>query len=149
MIKDVEIKEIKKFTDDRGWLMECQRSDVDIQASMLYVSHTNNGVARGPHEHIEQTDFFVMIGPGDFEFYLWDNREYSETFGEEMKFVVGESNPVSILVPPGVVHGYKSISEGGSFSINTPDRLYKGTLKCGTVDEIRHEKDINSKFKIL
>jgi len=148
-IKGVVIKKIKKFEDVRGWLTEIYRKDSDnIHAAMSYVSFTKFNVARGPHEHLKQTDFFVFIGPGDFELYLWDNRKDSETYKEEMKFVVGESNKVSVLVPPGVVHGYKSISKNGSISINLPDKLYAGKNKKEKVDEIRHENDKNSPFKI-
>ena len=42
---------------------------------------------------------------------LWDNRKDSPTYGQYEKLIVGQSNKVSVLIPPGVVHGYKSISE--------------------------------------
>lgn len=115
---------------------------------MSYISYTKFNTARGPHEHKFQSDFFVFIGPGDFELYLWDNRKDSETYGKDMKIIVGESNKVSVIVPPGVVHGYKSISKQGSLSINLPNKLYKGKNKQEEVDEIRHESYPDSKFKI-
>ena len=149
MIQGVIIKNISEFEDDRGWLKEIYRKDSDnFQAVMSYISYTKFNVARGPHEHKHQSDFFVFIGPGDFELFLWDNREDSPTFEKEMKLVVGESNKVSIIVPPGVVHGYRSITEKGSISINLPDKLYAGENKQQEVDEIRYESDPNSKFKI-
>jgi dTDP-4-dehydrorhamnose 3,5-epimerase len=51
-------------------------------------------------------------------------------------------------VPPGVVHGYKCISQGPALSINLPDKLYKGVLKADEIDEIRWEEDKNSPYKI-
>ena len=150
MIKDVVIKKIRTFSDDRGWLNEIYRSDDDkFNAKMSYASFTKYNVIRGPHEHIKQADFFVFIGPGDFELYLWDNRKDSETFDENMTLVVGESNKISVFIPPGVVHGYKALSKSGSFLVNLPDKLYKGENKKEEVDEIRHELDPNSKFKIV
>lgn len=146
MIQDVYIKTINKNEDERGWLSELQRADTDIQSSMCYMSFTKNGVVRIPREHKEQTNFFVFVGTGDFELYLWDNRKGSETYGVEGKLIVGESNPVSVSIPPGVIYGLKSISEDGSFCINLPNRLYKGVLKSFDTDEIRYEKD--SKFII-
>lgn len=149
MIEGVIIKEISTFTDDRGWLTEIFRTDENkFIAQMSYVSFTKFNVARGPHEHVNQTDFFVFIGPGDFELYLWDNRKNSKTFGESQKIIVGELNKVSVIVPPGVVHGYKSITPSGSLSINLPDKLFAGKDKKEPIDEIRHEKDLDSKFKI-
>jgi len=149
MIKDVVIKKLSEYTDKRGWLTEIYRKDSDnFQAAMSYVSYTKFNITRGPHEHLKQTDFFVFIGPGDFELYLWDNRKDSETYKEKIKVVVGESNKASVLVPPGVVHGYKSISEQGSLCINLPDKLFKGENKQEEIDEIRHENDPDSEFKI-
>ena len=145
----VVIKKIKIFEDSRGWLKEIHRTDSDhLLPAMCYISHTNFEQDRGPHEHVEQTDFFVFVGPGDFELYLWDNRKDSSTYGSDEKLIVGESNNVSVLVPPGVIHGYKSITPSGSFSINLPDKLYAGFNKKEPVDEIRHENEDDSKFRM-
>src|ERR1035437_3333418 len=130
MINGVLIKKITKNEDERGWLGEIYRSDeVEYKPEMAYFSLTNPGVVRGPHEHKFQSDFFVFMGTGDFELHLWDNREDSETKGEYMKIEVGEKNPSSVVVPPGVVHAYKCISDVPAYSINFPDRLYKGENK--------------------
>jgi dTDP-4-dehydrorhamnose 3,5-epimerase len=140
MIKDVIIKQLKKNEDNRGWLAEVFRTDEEnYRGAMLYTSMTNPGISRGPHEHKFQSDFFVFVGPGEFDLYLWDRREDSETKGETMKIRVGEFNPVSVLVPLGVVHGYKCVSDIPAFSINFPDKLYRGEGKKEEVDEIRWE----------
>jgi dTDP-4-dehydrorhamnose 3,5-epimerase len=149
MINGVIVKSISTFVDDRGWLSEIFRSDSDnFVPEMSYVSFTKYEISRGPHEHLNQTDFFVFIGPGDFELFLWDNRKDSSTFGVFEKIVVGESNKVSVTVPPGVVHGYKGITLTGSISINLPDKLFAGKNKKEPIDEIRHEKDPNTKFRM-
>jgi dTDP-4-dehydrorhamnose 3,5-epimerase len=149
MLRGVIIKKLEKFKDERGWLAEIYREDdAKYQPAMGYVSVTQPGIARGPHEHKFQSDFFVFVGPGSFNLYLWDNRKESETFGQKELIEVGENNPVGVLVPPGIVHGYKCISEIPAYSINLPDKLYKGAGKKEEVDEIRWEKDENSPFKI-
>lgn len=149
MIDGVIVKELQKYTDDRGWLTEIYRRDqVDLSPAMSYVSLTQPGISRGPHEHVYQSDFFIFIGPGAFRLYLWDRRKESKTFGQSLEIEVGESNPVSVLVPPGVVHGYKCISKVPALSINLPDKLYKGVLKADEIDEIRWEEDENSPYKI-
>lgn len=149
MIEGVIIKELKKYTDERGWLTEIYRRDeVDLSPAMSYVSLTQPGVARGPHEHVYQSDFFIFIGPGSFRLYLWDRRPESKTFGQSLEIEVGENHPASVLVPPGVVHGYKCISELAALSINLPDKLYKGVLKADEIDEIRWEEDKDSPYKI-
>ena len=148
-IKGVIIKKLERYGDGRGWLTELQRIDEDsIRPAMSYLSYTKHLVARGPHDHKKQTDFFIFGISGDFELHLWDNRGDSETNGNKLNLVVGESNPCSVHIPPGVVHGYKSITEGGSMCLNLPDKLYAGEGRKEEVDEIRHENDENSRFKI-
>jgi dTDP-4-dehydrorhamnose 3,5-epimerase len=148
-IEGVTIKKLVSHEDSRGQLTEIYRIDEDpINAAMSYVSYTKFNQIRGPHEHLKQTDFFVFIGSGDFELHLWDNRKNSGTFGNKIKLIVGEKNKVKVIVPPGVVHGYKSISKSGSVCINLPDKLYAGKNKKETVDEVRHENDKDSGFKI-
>ncbi len=149
MIKDVIIKKLTQFPDERGWLAEFYRQDeTEYRPVMSYISVTKPGVVRGPHEHIHQRDMFVFAGPGDFELHLWDKRKGSKTEGEYYKEVFGESNPASVIVPPGVVHGYKCVSENEGWCINLPDKLYKGEDKKEEVDEIRWEEDENSPYKI-
>lgn len=148
-IDGVVIKPLHRNIDDRGWLTEIHRCDEDtLKPAMGYISFTKHGVIRGPHEHVKQSDFFIFTGPGDFELYLWDNRKESKTFGKKAMAVVGESNPASVLVPLGVVHGYKAVSHPGSQCINLPDTLYAGWDKKEAVDEIRHENNLHSPFRI-
>jgi len=149
-MKGVIIKKIIKNEDERGFLAELFRDDeLDFKASMSYASFTNPGIIRGPHEHVYQSDCFVFLGPGSFQLYLWDRRENSETNGEKLEIEVGENNPSLVIVPPGVVHGYKCISKIPALSLNFPDKLYRGEGKKEEVDEIRWEKDPNSPYKIV
>ncbi|MBD3238669.1 MAG: dTDP-4-dehydrorhamnose 3,5-epimerase [Candidatus Moranbacteria bacterium] len=151
MIQDVIIKDLKRNFDQRGWLIETYREDeIDSKYHpvMSYVSMTKPGVVRGPHEHQDQTDLFVFIGPGDFELHLWDNRPDSSTFKKYFHQVFGQNKPASVLVPPGVIHGYKNISKVDAVCINYPNRLYAGKDKRRPVDEIRHENQKDSQFII-
>ena len=106
------------------------------------------GVTRGPHEHREQSDFFVFFGPGDFKLYLWDSRRDSPSYKCVQTLVVGESNPQAVLVPPGVVHAYKNISAVPGLVFNAPNRLYAGWGRAEPVDEIRHEDEADSPYVI-
>ncbi len=143
------IKQLQRYDDERGWLTEIYRNDeLDYAPAMGYVSLTNPGVIRGPHEHVKQSDCFVFVGPGDFELHLWDRRESSETKGDHQVLTVGQSAPTMVIVPPGIVHGYKCVSDTPAYSINLPDTLYRGKAKSEEVDEIRWEQDPNSPYLI-
>lgn len=78
--------------------------------SIIVQDATIPGIARGPHEHREQADIFAFIGPGNFRIHLWDNRGDSPTNKIRMIIFGGEDNPLLVVVPPGVVHGYKNES---------------------------------------
>jgi dTDP-4-dehydrorhamnose 3,5-epimerase len=145
-MKGMEIKELSVHEDSRGWLAEIIRDDEsDVKPLMSYLSMTQPGLARGPHEHKEQTDYFCFIGK--FRIYLWDNREESSTFREQ-KIVETSGVPTIAVVPPGIVHAYKNIDNKEGLVINLPDRLYMGQGKKEIVDEVRYEDDSNSPYRI-
>jgi dTDP-4-dehydrorhamnose 3,5-epimerase len=148
-IDDVIVRPLKRFADQRGWLIELFRDDeLDEQhlPAMAYVSETLPGVARGPHEHVDQTDYFAFVGPGDFRLYLWDTREGSATCGNRQVLLAGQSNPTAVIVPPGVVHAYRNVSDRPGWVFNAPNRLYACEGKKQPVDEIRHEDVPGSPF---
>lgn len=150
-INDVIIRELKRYTDDRGWLIELFRKDEiseDVYPAMSYISETKPGIARGPHEHVDQTDYFGFIGPSDFDLYLWDNRENSSTYGNKAVIKLGASRPAIAVVPPGVVHAYRNVGSVAGIVFNAPNRLFAGKNRKEPVDEIRHEDDPDSKFKL-
>lgn len=150
-VDGVEIKKLKKYTDERGWLMEVFRKDEirgEYLPAMSYVSLTRPGVARGPHEHKDQADYFCFVGPSDFKVYLWDNRKDSPTYKNMMTVVAGESDPMVIIVPRKVVHGYKNVGETDGMVINCPNRLFMGEGRKDPVDEVRYENDENSPYKM-
>jgi dTDP-4-dehydrorhamnose 3,5-epimerase len=150
-IEGVIVRPLKKFSDERGWLSELFRSDElddEFFPAMSYISVTNPGVQRGPHEHVDQADYFCFIAGGTFRMGLWDNRSDSPTYMNRMIFDVGEENPATVLVPKGVVHTYKNISAVPGVVINCPNRLFMGENRASEIDEIRHENDPDTPYRM-
>lgn len=146
-IRDVVVYGIRKYYDDRGWLAELFRHDelaTEFFPVMSYISFTKPGIQRGPHEHADQADLFCFIGPSNFQMRMWDNRSDSPTFNYIMTLIVGQDDPQAVVVPRGVVHGYKNVGETDGMVINCPNRLYMGKGKGEPIDEIRHEDDPNT-----
>jgi dTDP-4-dehydrorhamnose 3,5-epimerase len=146
-IPGVIARPLKRFSDARGWLVELFRSDElphELEPVMGYLSVTHPGVARGPHEHREQSDGFAFIS-GAFEITLWENRPGLPRIKEVL--TAGDANPLFLVVPPGVVHAYRNVCDQDAFVLNFPDRLYAGKGKKEPVDEIRHE-EIGSEFQL-
>jgi dTDP-4-dehydrorhamnose 3,5-epimerase len=150
-IADVVVYPLKKYFDDRGWLAELFRHDEmesEFYPVMSYVSFTRPGIQRGPHEHVDQADLFCFIGPSTFNIRLWDNRRESPTYRHMMSINAGSDDPKAVVVPKGVVHGYKNIGDVDGMVLNCPNRLYMGKNKAEPVDEIRHEDEPDTIFSM-
>ena len=150
-INDVVVRDLRKFNDDRGWLSELFRSDEsdpEFFPTMAYTSSTKPAVTRGPHEHVDQADIFCFIGPSNFKLRLWDNRQDSSTYRNVMTMIVGADNSKSVVIPKGVVHAYQNIGDVDGIVINCPNRLYMGEGRREPIDEIRHEDDPDTIFRI-
>ena len=101
-----------RHSDSRGWLTELFRSDElpdRFNVAMGYMSLTKPGEIRGPHEHKKQSDCLVFPGIGMFELSLWDNRTGSPSFGRHSTVKTNDTEALIVIIPPGVVHGYKNI----------------------------------------
>lgn len=160
-IPDVRCFRLERHSDRRGSTLElfrvddwqelkvCGFADNFSNLQMGYMSLTRHGVSRGPHEHKFQTDRFIFAGPGVFDIHLWDNRSGVKfPLETHLKLCAGLVNPLLIIVPPGVVHGYKNIGGELGLAINFPDQLYKGVDRKLEVDEIRWELDKDNPFKM-
>ena len=150
-IQDIIWKQLTTFKDKRGWLCELFRHDELPEAYhpvMCYISMTEPGIARGPHEHVEQADFFCFLGPGNFKIYLWDNRPTSKSFRVKQTDMVGVDKPMALIIPRGVVHAYRNVSTEPGVVFNCPNQLFKGPGRAQLVDEIRHEDQADTPYRL-
>jgi dTDP-4-dehydrorhamnose 3,5-epimerase len=127
-IEGIIWKSLSIYKDQRGWLSELFRHDdlpQEFHPVMAYISMTEPGIARGPHEHYEQADCFCFIGPSNFKVYLWDARKNSPTYSNKQVELVGIDRPMLLIVPPGVVHAYKNAGDTQGLVFNCPNKLFK------------------------
>ena len=108
MIEGVKVKKLIKHCDDRGTFMELVRDDEDLlsrfgQASM---SMSYPGVIKAFHYHEKQDDVWFFPS-GNAQVVLYDLRENSATKGETDVYYMGEENPIVLVIPKGVAHGYR------------------------------------------
>jgi dTDP-4-dehydrorhamnose 3,5-epimerase len=146
-IEGVVVRPLSSYSDRRGWLTELFRDDelpAGFEPVMGYISVTHPGIARGPHEHREQSDGFCFVD-GEYEVTLWENRPGRPRTRES--FLAGVTNPVFLVIPPGVVHAYRNVGSSDAYVLNFANRLYAGRGRKEAVDEIRHE-EINSEFAL-
>jgi dTDP-4-dehydrorhamnose 3,5-epimerase len=107
-IEGVKIKKLVKHTDDRGFFMEIIRDDEDMlqRFGQFSMSLSYPGVIKAFHYHKRQDDLW-FFPKGNAQVVLVDMREDSPTKGETNVFYMGENNPIMILIPIGVAHGYR------------------------------------------
>jgi len=142
------VDELVELNDDRGWLTELWRSDDEIVSYddnpvQCYSSLTRPFVMRGPHEHENQTDYFVttyheML----YEFFDMETKEF-------FKYKTRADAITRLKVAPGVVHGYRNIGQTNTITHNFTSSLFGGYKREEQVDEIRHEETCHDKKKVL
>ena len=124
-IEGVIVKELRVNPDERGRLMEIMRNDDPFFQDFGQVYMTTNypGVVKAWHAHKSQTDHVACV-QGMIKMVLYDGREDSPTYRTINEFFVGIHNPRLIVIPPGVYHGWKCISDEESVVVNIPNRVY-------------------------
>lgn len=125
MIKGVVTKALKWIPDERGRLMEIIREDDECfeRFGQVYLTTVYSGVVKGWHYHKRQTDHFACVA-GMIKLVLYDQRPRSKTHGQINEFFIGPHNPLLVKVPPGVLHGFKGVSEGEALVLNVPTYAY-------------------------
>jgi len=108
MIQGVAIKKLVKHSDDRGSFMEILRNDDKMLKKFGQTSYTVTypGVIKAFHYHKKQDDIW-FVASGMAQVVLYDMRKKSKTYKETQVIYAGEDNPVLILIPVGVAHGYR------------------------------------------
>ncbi len=147
----VRVEALPVFKDDRGSLYELYRED-DMPESfkpvMACASWSHPGVARGPHQHVMQDDYFNFAGPSNFTVYLWDDRPGAAGASVGWYVPTGEQAPARIYVPRGVVHAYHNTGPAMGLVLTVTSLLFKGMGRRDPVDEIRHELNPASPYRL-
>ncbi len=125
MINGVKTRKLRLIPDERGYLMEMLRSDWEEydEFGQVYITAVYPGVVKGWHYHKIQTDHFICVR-GMAKVVLYDGRDGSPTHGEVNEFFMGDQNPMLLKIPPGVMHGFKGISQEMALIVNVPTELY-------------------------
>jgi dTDP-4-dehydrorhamnose 3,5-epimerase len=122
------LKELDAKVDGRGEVTELWSEGwVDNQnifpPKHSYQSATDYGVIKCWHLHEQHTDQFTVTR-GKLQVSLVDIREGSPTFGQANKVVMGSLKPRFLKIPPGVMHGWKALSQPEVLVVNFQTELY-------------------------
>ena len=107
-IHDVVVKELITRSDDRGYFREILREDDHLlrHFGQTSITKTYPGVIKAFHWHNHQDDIWY-VASGMARVVLHDRREGSPTKGVTQVVYAGEDNPVIIVIPSGIAHGYQ------------------------------------------
>ncbi len=147
----VRLEALPIYGDPRGSLHELFREDeipLGFQPLMACSSWSKPGVARGPHQHVGQDDYFTFAGPSDFTVFLWDDRPGGAGATRGWRIATGARAPSRLYVPRGVVHGYRNDGQTDGLVVTVTNLLFRGKGRRDPVDEIRHELNPQSPYKI-
>jgi dTDP-4-dehydrorhamnose 3,5-epimerase len=113
-IHDVVIKKLVTHSDDRGYFREVLRDDDGLLARFGQTAVTKSypGVIKAFHWHQGQDDLWY-IADGMARVVLYDRRPGSPTGGVTQVVFAGEDNPVLVLIPAGLAHGYQVLGNNG------------------------------------
>ena len=111
-IEGVKIKKLIRHPDDRGFFQEILRDDDELlrrfgQASL---SMSYPGVIKAFHYHERQDDLW-FFPVGSAQVVLYDQRSNSATRGITQVLYPGHDNPLLIVIPVGVLHGYRVLGQ--------------------------------------
>ena len=125
LIKGVQVQSLKRIPDERGLLMEILRSDDLIfqRFGQVYLTMAYPQTVKAWHYHKKQTDHFCVV-KGMAKVVLYDSRTASPTFRQINEFFIGDLNPMLVVIPPLVMHGFKAIGTEPAYLINIPTELY-------------------------
>ena len=107
MIEGVEIRPLRRFDDERGWLMELYRESLQPdRARQSNVSFSRKGVIRGLHYHERgQSDLFVCL-QGTARVVVLDTQD-----GDTFTVDIGDDNPAAVFIPGHFAHGYEALTD--------------------------------------
>lgn len=127
-IDGVIAKDLKIHVDGRGdvielWSRPWVESEGMIVPQHVYQSSTDYGVVKCWHLHEIHTDQFTVTR-GKLQVTLVDIRTDSPTFGHVNAFILGAQRPRLIKIPPGIMHGWKALSQPEVIVVNLQSHVY-------------------------
>ena len=131
------IIEPKVFGDDRGFFLETFQAErykdlvgIDLDFVQDNHSRSSKGVLRGLHlQKTKPQGKLVRVVRGEVFDVTVDTRKGSPTFGKWAGVILSEENKKQFWVPPGLAHGFITLSD-------TADFEYKCTQYYDPSDEV-------------
>ena len=117
LIQDVSFFTHRKVLDERGYFQRISdQSEIKntcsanfIQSSLSY--NSSKGTIRGLHFQAapsKEWKYVTCLKGAAFDCVV-DLRKDSPTYGQHLEFELTQDNGLSVLIPPGVAHGFQTL----------------------------------------
>lgn len=129
MLPGVQLHDLRKNVDERGFFAEVLRDDWKellgedriVQANL---SFSYPGVIRAWHRHNRgQVDYFIVL-KGSMKICAYDDKPGSPTNGKLDEIVASEERLQVIRIPGHYWHGTKTLGNRPSLTVYCVNRLY-------------------------
>lgn len=120
-----DIPDISEQVSRPGFLIEVLREDDGMLRRFGQTTFTvaHEDTIKAFHCHKEQDDLW-FVATGKAAVVLFDRREDSPTYGTTQVFTAGADDYKLVLIPAGVVHGYKVVSKDSVLLFYHTTRAY-------------------------
>lgn len=139
----VIVRDLLVHLDGRGDVTELWSDnwlkDGYVTTRHVYQSATEHGVVKAWHLHEEHTDQFAVTR-GKLQVSLVDLRHDSPTYLHANAIFLGAHRAKSIVIPPGIMHGWKALTAPEVIVVNCQSHVYdvndelKFPWDCALVD---------------
>ena len=124
MLKGIEVKQIKRLSDERGFFTEVMRKDwkalfAEDKIEQANLSVTYPGIIRAWHRHMRgQTDYFIVL-KGTIKICAYNEKT------KELNEIISTSKDMQIVRVPGQYwHGFKAIGDEPATLLYFTTKLY-------------------------
>ena len=124
LIEGVEIKKLKVFANEQGYLFETLRNDDSFynkEFGQVLIFEVYPGVVKGYHLH-EKHDEYIACVKGNIKYVVV--KEYPDGSKKINQFVIGEKNPVLIKIPRGLWRGYMPLANQPAMVMDIMSKPY-------------------------
>ncbi len=124
LIEGVEIKKLKVFANDQGYLFETLRNDdpfYNKEFGQALIFEVYPRMIKGYHLH-EKHDEYITCVKGNIKYVV--AKEYPDGSKKVNKFVIGEKNPTLIKIPRGLWRGYMPLGNQPAMVLDIMSKSY-------------------------
>ena len=124
LIEGVEVKKLKVFANDQGYLFETLRNDdpfYNKEFGQALMFEVYPGVIKGYHLH-ERHDEYITCVKGNIKYVI--AKQYPDGKIKINKFVIGERNLLLIKIPQGLWRGYMPLENKSAMVLDIMSQPY-------------------------